>query len=72
VVTPMFADWPAFRDVATLVVLAVVGAVVYFGIVFALVGKQWLAALSRAKDSNKDSNKSERPGQKSDMGGSDY
>ena len=43
----MFADWPALRDVATLAVLAAIGAVVYFGIVFALVGKQWMAALSR-------------------------
>jgi putative peptidoglycan lipid II flippase len=62
-VAPMFADWPAFRDVATLVVLAVIGAVVYFGIVFALVGKQWLAALSRSK--------SRSSNQKSDMG-ADY
>jgi putative peptidoglycan lipid II flippase len=67
-VTPMFADWPAFHDVATLAVLAVIGAVVYFGIVFALVGKQWLAALSRAEGSNK----SQGRNQKSDMGGSDY
>jgi putative peptidoglycan lipid II flippase len=59
-VAPMFADWPAFHDVATLVVLAVIGAVVYFGVVFALVGKQWLAALSRGRN------------QKSDMAGSDY
>ena len=55
---------------ATLAVLAVIGAVVYFGIVFALVGKQWLAALSRAKSQG--SSKSEGRNPKSDMGGSDH
>jgi putative peptidoglycan lipid II flippase len=46
-VAAMFADWPALRAEATLAALAVIGAVVYFGIVLALFGKQWLAALRR-------------------------
>jgi putative peptidoglycan lipid II flippase len=46
-VADMVAQWPALREVATLAGLAVIGAVVYFGIVLALFGKQWLAALRR-------------------------
>jgi putative peptidoglycan lipid II flippase len=46
-VAAMFADWPALRAEATLAALAVIGAVVYFGIVLALFGKQWLNALRR-------------------------
>jgi len=46
-VAHVFADWPALRDVATLAALTAIGAVVYFGIVFALFGKQWLSALRR-------------------------
>ncbi len=46
-VAGLFAEWPALRAEATLAVLAVIGAVVYFGIVLALFGKQWLAALRR-------------------------
>ncbi len=34
-----------------LLLLAFIGAVVYFGVVLALFGKQWLAALSRSKGS---------------------
>jgi putative peptidoglycan lipid II flippase len=50
-VAGMFADWPALRDAATLAALAVIGAVVYFGIVLALFGKDWIAALRRRKPS---------------------
>ena len=50
VITPLFADWPtSLREVVTLAVLAALGAVVYFGVVFALVGKQWLSALRRKR-----------------------
>jgi putative peptidoglycan lipid II flippase len=43
----LFAARPALQDVATLAVLALIGAVVYFGIVFALFGKEWVATLRR-------------------------
>ena len=46
-VAALFAGWPALRAEATLAVLAVIGAVVYFGIVLGLFGKQWLDALRR-------------------------
>ena len=39
-----FAGWAALRDLATLAVLGVIGAVVYGGIVLALFGRRWLAA----------------------------
>lgn len=64
IVDSLFATWPALRAEASLAVLALVGAVVYFGIVLALFGKQWLAALSRAR--------SQRSNQKLEMSGSDY
>jgi len=37
-------DWHGLRDLATLVALAVIGAVVYFGIIGILFGGRWLAA----------------------------
>jgi putative peptidoglycan lipid II flippase len=43
----VFASWTAFREEMTLVLVALIGAVVYFGIVFALFGRQWLDALKR-------------------------
>jgi putative peptidoglycan lipid II flippase len=43
----LFASWPAVQDIATLALLAVTGALVYFGVVFALFGTQWLVALRR-------------------------
>ncbi len=43
----MFAGWPTLRAEVTLLLLGVLGAIVYFGIVFALFGKQWLAILRR-------------------------
>ena len=46
-VAALFAGWPALRAEATLAVLAGIGAVVYFGIVLGLFGKQWLDALRR-------------------------
>ena len=46
-VSGLFAGWPALRAEATLAVLAVIGAVVYFGVVLALFGQQWLKALRR-------------------------
>jgi putative peptidoglycan lipid II flippase len=48
VVAGLFTTSPALRAEATLAVLAVLGAVVYFGLVLALFGRQWLAALRRA------------------------
>ncbi len=48
-VAALFADWTSWRDESTLAVLAAIGAVVYGGIVLALFGQQWLAALRRAK-----------------------
>jgi putative peptidoglycan lipid II flippase len=43
----LFSEWRALRAEATLALLALIGAVVYFGVVLALFGKQWLAALRR-------------------------
>jgi putative peptidoglycan lipid II flippase len=41
----LFAGWATWRDESTLAVLAVIGGGVYVGIVLALFGRQWLAAL---------------------------
>jgi putative peptidoglycan lipid II flippase len=41
------AGWPALREEAVLALLVVLGGAVYFGIVFALFGRQWLAVLKR-------------------------
>jgi putative peptidoglycan lipid II flippase len=38
----LFASWPRLRDEATLLTLAILGAVVYGGAVLALLGPQWL------------------------------
>ena len=43
----LFSGWSALRDEATLALLVVLGAAAYFGVVLALFGKQWLAALRR-------------------------
>jgi putative peptidoglycan lipid II flippase len=41
----LFAHRPTLRDEATLAVLIMIGAVVYGAVIFALFGRQWLAAL---------------------------
>jgi putative peptidoglycan lipid II flippase len=43
----LFARWTSLRDVTTLLVLGVLGAAVYGGVVLALFGRQWLAAYRR-------------------------
>jgi uncharacterized membrane protein YsdA (DUF1294 family) len=43
------ADWTSWRDESTLAVLALIGGAVYGAVVFALFGKQWLAALRTRK-----------------------
>ena len=48
-VVGLFAGWATWRDESTLAVLAVIGGGVYFGIVLALFGRQWLAALRTRK-----------------------
>ena len=48
-VARLFADWTSWRDESTLAVLAAIGAAVYGAVVFALFGKQWLAALRTRK-----------------------
>jgi hypothetical protein len=45
----LFAGWATWRDESTLATLAAIGAAVYFGIVLALFGRQWLAALRTRK-----------------------
>jgi putative peptidoglycan lipid II flippase len=45
----LFAAWSSGRDESTLAVLAVIGAVVYGGIVLVLFGPKWLAALRARK-----------------------
>jgi putative peptidoglycan lipid II flippase len=47
--TRMFADWPSWREESTLALLVLIGGVVYFAIIFALFGPQWLAALRARK-----------------------
>ena len=44
-VAAVFAHRQTLRDEATLAVLVVIGAVVYGAAIFALFGRQWLAAL---------------------------
>jgi hypothetical protein len=46
-VAAWFAGRATLRDEATLAVLAVVGAIVYGGVVLALFGSDWLARLRR-------------------------
>jgi putative peptidoglycan lipid II flippase len=43
----LFASWATLHDEATLALVAVIGGVVYFGVVAALFGRQWLVALKR-------------------------
>ncbi len=44
-VAGLFAGWTSLRDESTLALLAAIGGTVYLGGVFALFGRQWLAAL---------------------------
>ena len=48
-VADMFVSWATWRDESALAVLAAIGGVVYFGIVLALFGRQWLATLRARK-----------------------
>jgi putative peptidoglycan lipid II flippase len=43
------ADWPSWREEGMLALLVLVGGVVYFAIILALFGPQWLAALRARK-----------------------
>jgi putative peptidoglycan lipid II flippase len=46
-VAALFADWRSLRDVATLLVLGLVSAAVYGGVVLALFGRDWMALFRR-------------------------
>lgn len=48
-VARLFATWPRLRDESALAVLGGIGAVVYFGIVLALFGREWLGMFRRRK-----------------------
>jgi len=48
----LFAGWTSLRDESTLALLAAIGSVVYLGGVFALFGRQWLAALRARRAAN--------------------
>ena len=48
-VARLFTDWPSWRDESTLALLALIGGVVYFAVILALFGPQWLAALRARK-----------------------
>jgi putative peptidoglycan lipid II flippase len=48
-VARFIADWPSWRDESALALLALIGGVVYFAIILALFGPQWLAALRARK-----------------------
>src|SRR6266851_5158824 len=50
-VARLFASWTSWRAESTLAVLALIGGAVYSAVVFALFGKQWLAALRTRKRS---------------------
>jgi len=41
----MLSSWPRFRDESALAILVGVGAVVYGGLVVALLGRRWLSLL---------------------------
>jgi len=47
--TRVFAEWPSWREESTLALLVLIGGVVYFAIILALFGPQWLAALRARK-----------------------
>jgi len=51
-VVELWGSLPALRDAAALATLAAIGAVVYGGLVMALFGPQWLAALRRRRGRN--------------------
>jgi putative peptidoglycan lipid II flippase len=42
-VTAMLSSWSRFRDESALAVMVVIGAVVYGGLVVALLGRRWLS-----------------------------
>src|ERR1700746_1846 len=48
-VARLFANWTSGRDESTLAVLVLIGGAVYGAVVFALFGRQWLAALQAGK-----------------------
>jgi putative peptidoglycan lipid II flippase len=52
-VAALFAGRASLRDESTLALLAVIGAVVYGGIVLALFGKEWLATFRRRRAPSK-------------------
>jgi putative peptidoglycan lipid II flippase len=47
VVTAMLSSWSRFRDESALTVLVGIGAVVYGGLVVALLGRRWLSLIRR-------------------------
>jgi len=50
-VARLFANWTSGRDESTLAVLVLIGGAVYGAVVFALFGRQWLAALQARRRS---------------------
>jgi putative peptidoglycan lipid II flippase len=52
-VAALFAGRTSLRDESTLAVLALIGGVVYCGMVLALFGKQWIAAFRRRRPPSK-------------------
>ncbi|HEU4357709.1 MAG TPA: trypsin-like peptidase domain-containing protein, partial [Xanthobacteraceae bacterium] len=48
-VARLFAGWTSWRDESTLAVLALIGGAVYAAVIFALFGRDWLAALRTRK-----------------------
>jgi putative peptidoglycan lipid II flippase len=48
-VARLFADWSSWRDESALALLALIGGVVYFAVILALFGPQWLAAVRARK-----------------------
>ena len=52
-VAALFAGRTSLRDASTLAVLAVIGGVVYCGVVLALFGRQWIATFRRRRTPSK-------------------
>jgi hypothetical protein len=50
-VARLFANWTSGRDESTLALLVLIGGAAYGAVVFALFGRQWLAALQARKRS---------------------
>jgi hypothetical protein len=47
IVTRLLSSWPRFRNESELALLALIGGVVYGGLILALFGRRWLTLMRR-------------------------